>query len=124
MNYLMVALGGICGSLARYLVADFVSKINDTIFPYGTLVVNVTGAFILGLLGTLFVEKLAIDPNWRIMITTGLLGSFTTFSTLEFETLKLWQDGMVSFALLNALGSIAAGFAAVWLGFVVAQYLA
>lgn len=123
MNYLMVALGGICGALARYVVTDLVSKINENIFPYGTLVVNLTGAFLLGLLGTLMVEKLAIDPNWRIMITTGLLGSFTTFSTLEFETLKLWQDGMVSFAVLNAFGSIIAGFVAVWLGFVLAQYL-
>jgi len=119
----MVALGGICGALARYVVTDLVSKINENIFPYGTLVVNLTGAFLLGLLGTLMVEKLAIDPNWRIMITTGLLGSFTTFSTLEFETLKLWQDGMVSFAVLNAFGSIIAGFVAVWLGFVLAQYL-
>jgi len=123
LNYIMVALGGMLGSLARYIVTGFVSSISNSLFPYGTLTVNLAGSFLLSLLSALFIDKLVIDPNWRIFVTTGFLGAFTTFSTLQYETLKLWEEGMIAYALLNSLGSVAAGFTAAWLGLVVSRLI-
>jgi len=111
------------GALARYALGGYISKINGTTFPYGTFFVNITGSFLIGLLGTLFIEKLSTDPQWRIFITIGFLGSFTTFSTLQYESLRLIETGMMDSALLNLFGSIGAGFTAAWLGMIIARWI-
>ena len=121
VEYLMVALGGMVGAVARYAVSGWVSRINGTEFPYGTLVVNLLGSFLLGLLATLLIERLAVDPLWRVLITIGLLGSFTTFSSVTFESLKLMETGMFDAALLNVFGSTVCGLVAAWAGVVIAR---
>lgn len=123
MEYLIVAIGGMMGAMARYAVTGWVSKINGTFFPYGTLLVNLTGSFILGLLATLLVDRFAVDPLWRLLLTVGFLGSYTTFSSVSYETLKLLETGMFDAALLNIFGGMTAGVFAAWLGVLAARLI-
>jgi len=117
----MVAAGGIMGALLRYIISGFVQKINGTHFPYGTFFVNIVGAFLIGFLATIMVERMNIASHWRTFVTVGLLGSFTTFSSVEYESLRLVEEGMFNLAAFNLLGSIGIGFIAVWLGTVFAR---
>jgi len=117
----MVAAGGIVGAVMRYIVSGFIQKIHGTHFPYGTFFVNIIGAFLIGFLGTFMVERMNVDPHWRIFITAGVLGSFTTFSSIEYESLRLFETGMLDLALFNLLGSVGIGFFAVWLGALLAR---
>jgi CrcB protein len=92
-------------------------------FPWGTFVVNVSGAFALGLLFTVLTEQLTTAPWVRAGVTIGFLGAYTTFSTLSLETYRLLEDGAVGLALANAAGSLAAGLGAVYLGIVAGRAL-
>ena len=123
LEYVMVAAGGMIGALARYVLAGWVTRLNGSVFPLGTFVVNISGSLLLGLLGTLMLEKVSVDPYWRILITIGFLGSFTTFSTLQFESLQLMETGMSGAAFINLFGSIALGLAAAWFGIVIARLI-
>lgn len=113
---LMVALGGALGALMRYGATFLVGTIWKRDFPLATMFVNVTGALILGFFFTYAVERSAIDATWRLLIATGFLGSYTTFSTFEYETQRLVETGAPWLGLLNVILSVAAGFAAVQLG--------
>jgi fluoride exporter len=104
------ALGGV-GALARFLVDGAVVERLGRSFPYGTLVVNLTGAFLLGAL----VGTVADDDALRLA-GTGLLGSYTTFSTWAFESHRLGEDGQHALAVVNFAGSLALGVLAAWLG--------
>jgi CrcB protein len=119
----LVALGiaGALGALARYGVEGWVSQRTGGGFPIGTFVVNISGAFLLGFLFTLLTERLALAPWLRSAITIGFLGAYTTFSTLSFETFRLAEEGEVLLALANMLGSVTAGFVAVYLGVVLGR---
>lgn len=121
MEYIAVAIGGMLGAMARYAVANWVARINGTHFPYGTLLINVSGSFLLGLLATLFLERFAVDPLWRLLLTVGFLGAYTTFSTVSLESLQLLESGMFDSALLNIFGSMTAGVFAAWLGVLAAR---
>ena len=121
MEYVMVAAGGMIGAVGRYAVTGWISRISDTTFPYGTFVVNVAGSFLLGVIATLLIDRLAVDPYWRLFLTIGFLGSFTTFSTVSYESLRIMEAGMFDIALLNLLGSIAFGLVAAWMGVVAAR---
>jgi len=116
-----IAVAGALGALARYGVNSFVSRRTGVDFPWGTLVVNVSGAFVLGLVFTLATERWAFTPWLRSGLTIGFLGAYTTFSTLSFETYKLAEDRDLGLAALNMLGSCAAGLGAVYLGIVLAR---
>jgi fluoride exporter len=118
-----IAIAGALGALARYGVDGFVSRRLLGAFPWGTFVVNITGAFVLGLLMTLMTEQLSTAPWLRSALTIGLLGAYTTFSTLSYETYRLLEDGAVGLAAANMLGSMAAGLFAVYLGVVAARAL-
>lgn len=89
----------------------------------GPFVVNVTGSFVLGLVFVLMTERLSVDPALRSSLTIGFLGAYTTFSTFSFETYRLLEDGARALAFANALGSVAAGLVAVYLGVVTARAL-
>jgi CrcB protein len=112
----MVLLGGGAGSLTRYLIGTAIAERIGGRFPVGTLVVNVTGSFLIGFLMTLFIERLQPHPNWRLLLVTGFLGGYTTFSTFEYETFRAVQEGGKWIGLLNVLGSVALGYVAVWVG--------
>ena len=116
MTVIGIAVAGALGALARYGVEGVVSNRWPGAFPWGTFVVNVTGAFLLGFLFVLLTERFTIDAWARSALTIGFLGAYTTFSTLSFETYRLIEDGAVGLAVANSLGSLAAGLVAVYLG--------
>lgn len=113
-----IAIAGAVGALARYGLDGAVSRRAGGAFPWGTFVVNVSGAFLVGFLFTLLTERTTAAPWVRSTITIGFLGSYTTFSTLAFESYRLGEDGARAIAAANALGSLAAGLVAVYLGVV------
>jgi len=119
----IVAIGvaGAAGTLARYGLEGVVSRRVAGTFPWGTFVVNVTGAFVLGFLFTVLTDRLTVAPWLRIALTVGFLGAYTTFSTLSFETYRLMEDGSYLMAALNAFGSLTAGMVAVFGGVILGR---
>lgn len=115
LKLLFVAVGGSFGALARYGLSGWASRISDHL-PYGTLAVNVIGSFLIGLVLSYSLYSHEINPYWRVLLTTGFLGAFTTFSTLSYETLELLAEGSIGLAGLNITLNLAFGLAAVWLG--------
>ncbi|NTW66153.1 MAG: fluoride efflux transporter CrcB, partial [Nitrospirae bacterium] len=89
--------------------------------PLGTFVINVSGSFLIGLLMTLMAERFTVNPQWRLLLVVGFLGAYTTFSTFEYETGALLKDGEWTFAMLNIILSVVAGFIALKLGEVIAK---
>jgi CrcB protein len=120
-RFLAVAAGGSLGSVARYAVSLVVARFWSSPFPLATFVVNVVGCFVLGFFSTVASERLSIDPAWRLLVATGFVGAFTTFSTFEYETHRLTEVGSLGWAAANVLVSLAAGFLAVRLGVAVAR---
>lgn len=120
MAYLWVAIGGALGSMARYGVSGLVSAMAGGVFPYGTLVVNVTGAILIGFLATLSgpESRFFIPAYGRLFLMTGICGGYTTFSTFSLETANLMRDGEWGAALANAGGSVILCLVAIWVGHV------
>lgn len=110
-----LTLGGVLGTNSRYWLGRWIDALGWTRgFPAGTLVVNISGSFLLGLVAVIVLERLPPSQQaWYFLLGTGFCGAFTTFSTFEWETLKLVRDGNFSFALLNIFGNVLAGLAAV-----------
>ena len=119
MIILAVLAGGMIGAPARYLVDRAIQVRRDTVFPWGTLTVNLAGSLVIGfLLGAQ--RHLGLPPVAFALLGTGLCGGLTTFSTFSYETLRLLEDGAVGEAGLNVIGSLAAGVLLAWLGYLVA----
>ena len=118
MNQLIaVALGGSCGAVARFLVSSGLYHWLGRGFPYGTLVVNVVGSFLIGLLTeALVLQRAAITLEYRAAILVGFIGAFTTFSTFSLETLYLIEQGSLTKAALNIVASVVGCLLAVWIG--------
>lgn len=116
-NTVYVILGAAVGATGRYLMAGWVSRLADTGFPWGTLVVNLFGCLVIGASWGLG-ERALWAPSFRTLLFVGVLGSFTTFSSFGLETLHLLRDGEVGRALGYVLGSNLGGFALVWLGMI------
>ena len=113
----MVGVGGFLGAIARFVVGAYIGSKFGSRFPYGTFVINISGSFFIGLI-IAFLERTAVSPNWRYLIPIGFIGAYTTFSTFEFETFRIVQDGDLWAAALNIVGSVVLGFLAVWSGLV------
>jgi CrcB protein len=116
IKYLMVGVGGFLGSVLRFWLGSFIGGRLGARFPYGTFVINVTGSFLIGMIVTVLAAKAHWSPNWRYLILIGFIGGYTTFSTFEFETLRLAQDGQMLMAILNVTLSVVVGFVGVWAG--------
>jgi CrcB protein len=116
MRLAMVALGGAVGSVLRYLAGVGVHHWAGRAFPYGTLVVNVLGCLIIGVLSIWLDRATSVSPDVRFALLTGVLGGFTTFSAFALETEELARSRSYAFAGLNILLSVGLGLAAVWLG--------
>lgn len=115
-RYLLIALGAALGANARYLVNVWAANRFGADFPYGTLLVNISGSFILGLLLALASERLSLSPDLRLLLAVGFLGSYTTFSSYAVESLNLWQDGGLLLGLWNILLNNGIGLAFALLG--------
>jgi CrcB protein len=115
---LWVGLGGFLGANARYWLGGWIQDRFGSGFPWSTFVINVSGSFVLGLFMVLVTERLTVPraPVLRLVVAIGFVGAYTTFSTFEWETLSLVSAGAWLRGFGNALGSLVAGFLAVWLG--------
>jgi CrcB protein len=99
---LLIAVGGSLGAIARYGLSTFIYHTTSDIFPWGTLAVNITGSFLIGVFIELF-DTTIIPTEWRSFITIGFLGAYTTFSTYTLETINLFRDGELRLAAVNVL---------------------
>jgi CrcB protein len=122
LPYVLVGVGGFLGANARFVVARGVGALFDTRVPLGTFLVNVSGSFLLGVLGILLAEKFSPhSESLRLALGVGFLGAFTTFSTFEFETHALLEDGSWLLAAVNVAGSVLVGLLALRAGMIVAR---
>jgi CrcB protein len=121
MNYLWVAIGSALGGMARYWCSGFAARLIGEWFPWGTLIVNVVGSFIIGAFAALSAAEgpFLIPPELRIFVMVGLCGGYTTFSSFSLQTFALWREGEWLWAGANALLSFVLCLLAVWLGYVV-----
>ena len=115
-NYLFVFLGGGFGAAARYWLSGAAFKVLPTDFPYGNLVVNVTGCLVIGILMSSMQDRFMFDPSLRIFLTIGILGGFTTFSSFSYETIALLQNGSYLEGVTNVIASVFLCLGATWLG--------
>ncbi|MFF3906595.1 fluoride efflux transporter CrcB [Streptomyces sp. NPDC001848] len=122
MNWLLVIVGAMVGAPLRYLTDRAVQLRHDTVFPWGTLVVNVTGSLILGLLTGAAAAGHA-SPHVQLLLGTGLCGALTTYSTFSYETLRLTETGAGFYAAANVVVSVTAGLGAAFAGVSLAQAL-
>src|SRR5215210_6685155 len=120
-RYLAVAVGGALGAMLRFYLGGTVLARTAAPFPTATFVINITGSFIIGFFLTLATERVQMSPHLRLAVAVGFVGAYTTFSTFEYETAKLVEDGDVTRALLNVVLSFAVGLLAVWLGIFAAR---
>ncbi len=121
--YALITLGGAIGALTRFIVSTWVYSKAETLFPWGTFAVNISGCFFIGLVYILSVELLVISPNMRTFLAVGFLGAYTTYSTFSLEILNLLKAGQIKLALLNSFGTLIAGLLAVWIGFLLARLI-
>jgi CrcB protein len=123
--YLLIALGGALGSVARFFLSGLVANQFGATFPWGTLVINVTGSFVIGFFFTLTEPggRVFASSNTRQFVMTGLCGGYTTFSAFSLQTLNLAREGEWFHAGANTVGSVVACLLAVWLGHLAAAYL-
>lgn len=122
IRYVMIAIGGALGAIARYQVGLMIQERVPIGFPWGTFVVNISGCLIMGIATTVLTEQL-VSPNLRFLIPVGFIGAYTTFSTFELETFRAAADGAWAICGLYVIGSVAAGYIALWLGVVLARLI-
>ena len=113
---LLIALGGAAGSVLRYGVSEAMRTYTPGTFPWGTLLVNITGCFAIGLLAALFAGPVPVREEVRLCILVGVLGGYTTFSSFSLETFTLIRDNQPGAAFLYSIGSVILGLAATWAG--------
>ncbi|GHF36072.1 putative fluoride ion transporter CrcB 2 [Streptomyces mashuensis] len=111
MTWLLVVAGAMAGAPLRYLTDRAVQARHDSVFPWGTFVVNVVGCLVLGVL-----TGAAPGERLRLLLGTGLCGALTTYSTFSYETLRLAEDGARGYAVLNVVASLVCGLGAAWAG--------
>jgi fluoride exporter len=124
LTYFWLGLGGALGTIARFWLNGLVSRHFDT-FPMGTLIINVTGSFLIAFFGTLTDPdgRFMASPNMRTFFMAGVCGGYTTFSSFSLQTLTLAREGEWLYAGLNVLSSVALCLFAAWLGYVAAMFL-
>ena len=116
---ILVGLGGFLGAIARFVVGNVIAGRWGTSWPFGTFVINVSGCFMIAFFVTLTSERIAINEGWRYLFPVGFVGAYTTFSTYEFETMRLIESGAwmraASYVLSSTLVGLAAVFIAAWI---------
>jgi CrcB protein len=122
-KYLLIAIGGAFGSIARYWVGSTIASRAGIKFPYGTLVVNITACLVIGFTLTYLGKRADLSPAWRFLIPIGFIGAYSTFSTYEWETLSTMRSGAFALAAVYAVGSLILGLASTWIGAALAEAL-
>lgn len=120
-KYIWISLGAVLGANARYAVGVWAADRWGTSFPFGTLIINLSGSLLLGFFLVFATERALVDPRYRQLIAVGFLGAYTTFSTYTYESVNLMLEGSWGSGLFNLLGSSALGAAAAWLGMIAAR---
>ena len=115
-TYFAIALGGAAGAMTRYWLYTLIQDTHRSAFPYGTLVVNVLGSFLIGVCFVVFAELTSLDAQWRPVVIVGFLGAMTTFSAFSLESLLLFEQGLYNTALLYIVSSVAVCLLAAFLG--------
>ena len=105
MAYLWIALGAVAGASARYFISGYIARNLSAAFPYGTLVINVTGSLLLGFFLIIASERMLLDPRWRLLVAIGFCGSYTTFSSYAFETFAYVEQGQWLLVAVNVVAS-------------------
>jgi CrcB protein len=123
VNYLWIALGAVVGASARYFVSTQITRHFSTSFPYGTLLINLTGSLVLGFFLVYSTERVLLDPRWRLLVAIGFCGSYTTFSSYAFESFALMERGQWLLIGANIVASNALCLAAVLAGAALARGL-
>jgi CrcB protein len=123
VGVLLVALGGGIGSAARYLVGGWFASRFGPAFPYGTFVINVTGSFIIGFFLAFAQERVSLSPYWRLFFAVGFVGGYTTFSTFEYESIRLLQEKEMLLGAVYVLGSVLLGGIAAISGITVGSWV-
>ena len=121
--WLAIVCGGATGALARYGVDALVASWLGRAFPYGTLLINVTGSFLIGIAYVYVIEHSAIHPLWRHVLMVGFLGAYTTFSTFSLESIRLLEQGELLAAGVYVISSVLVCLLATWLGLHLARSL-
>jgi fluoride exporter len=116
LGVLLIGVGGFAGAIARYLIDARVTAWTGGSLPWGTLVINISGSFAVGLLFALVIERAALPAEIRGPVMIGFIGSYTTFSTLALESWRMIEDGAWLYASANLIGSIIIGLVAVTAG--------
>ena len=117
MQYLFIGLGGFVGAILRYALGGWVqSAAPKSLFPIGTLVVNIIGCFAIGVVAQMVEARGALHPNARLFLTVGFIGGFTTFSAFANETLNGLREGVPAIAIANVVASVILGLLAAWAG--------
>jgi fluoride exporter len=119
-RYLVVIAGAGLGGLARYIAGTIITERYGGRFPLGTFLINISGAFLIGIAMTLLTERFEPHPNWRLFLVVGVLGGYTTFSSFEYETYQAVRTGAHWMGLLYMVGSVVVGYVGVWMGVLLA----
>lgn len=120
---IIITVGAVLGALLRYWMGDWVAQRLGTGFPYGNLIVNLSGSFLLGIFMTLVTDRFLVSPQWRLFIAIGFLGSYTTFSSYAYESLDLIMTGQRALGLINLFGSSFLGGLAVLAGILIGRLI-
>lgn len=104
-DFLAVSVAAIVGANLRYLLSRLAAKEFGPVFPYGTLVINILGSFIVGFFVIWSTERVLLDPRWRLLVVVGFCGSFTTFSSYAFESMAFFEHGQWTLMLANVFGN-------------------
>lgn len=119
--YLWISLGALLGANLRYFLTRIITRFSDASFPYGTLVINVTGSLLLGFFLVWTTERVLADPLWRLLVAVGFCGSYTTFSSYAFETMAYFEQGHWALFATNILTNNILCLGAVLVGAVIAR---
>jgi len=123
VHFAIVALGAILGANLRYVLSRFTAKLVGPVFPYGTLIINVTGSFLVGWFMIWTTERVLVDPRWRLLIVIGFCGGFTTFSSYAFETMAYFEQGQWALMATNIVANNLLSLLAVVAGMALARVL-